>query len=63
VTSGLKQNMIEIVVPLERQTGSVPGVGYVTQRRERETYVDSAGVERHKSGGRMPKKDDEKEDN
>jgi hypothetical protein len=45
------------------QTGSVPGVGYVTQRRERETYVDSAGAERHKSGGRMPKKDDEKEDN
>jgi hypothetical protein len=39
------------------QTGSVPGVGYVTPRRERETYTDSAGVERHKTGARMPKKD------
>jgi hypothetical protein len=38
------------------QTGSVPGVGYVTPRRERETYTDSAGVERHTSGARMPKK-------
>ena len=39
------------------QTGAVPGVGYVTPRRESETYRDSAGVERHKTGARMPKKD------
>jgi hypothetical protein len=39
------------------QTGAVPGVGYVTPRRERETYTDSAGVERHKTGAKMPKKD------
>lgn len=39
------------------QTGNVPGVGYVSPRRERETYRDSAGVERHKTGARMPKKD------
>jgi hypothetical protein len=38
------------------QTGAVPGVGYVTPRRERETYTDSAGTERHKSGARMPEK-------
>ena len=37
------------------QTGAVPGVGYVTPRRERETYVDSAGTTRHKSGAKMPK--------
>jgi len=43
------------------QTGNVPGVGYVSPRRERETYTDSAGVERHKSGARMPKKEDQKE--
>jgi hypothetical protein len=36
------------------QTGNVPGVGYVTPRRERETYTDAAGTERHKTGGRMP---------
>ena len=30
------------------KTGVVPGVGYVTPRRERETYVDSAGITRHK---------------
>jgi len=43
------------------QTGAVPGVGYVTSRRESETYRDSAGVERHTSGAKMPKKDkDEK---
>ena len=35
------------------KTGVVPGVGYVTPRRERETYVDSAGTTRHKSGARM----------
>jgi hypothetical protein len=43
------------------QTGNVPGVGYVTPRRERETYRDSGGVERHTSGARMPSKD--KKDN
>ena len=42
-------------------TGNVPGVGYVSPRPERETYRDSAGVERHKTGGRMPKKEDQKE--
>ena len=35
------------------KTGVVPGVGYVTPRREKETYVDSAGTTRHKSGARM----------
>ena len=39
------------------QTGNVPGVGYVSPRRERETYTDESGQERHKSGARMPKKD------
>lgn len=39
------------------QTGAVPGVGYVTPGRENETYRDSAGVERHTSGARMPQKD------
>ena len=34
------------------RTGVVPGVGYVSPRRERETYVDSAGVTRHKSGAK-----------
>jgi hypothetical protein len=43
------------------QTGNVPGVGYVTSRRERETYTDAAGTERHKTGARMPSKD--KKDN
>ena len=38
------------------QTGNVPGVGYVTPRRERETYTDAAGTERHKTGARMPEK-------
>tara|TARA_R100000030_G_scaffold60119_2_gene45362 strand:- start:1111 stop:2187 length:1077 start_codon:yes stop_codon:yes gene_type:complete len=37
------------------KTGVVPGVGYVTPRREKETYVDSAGTTRHKSGAKMPK--------
>lgn len=36
------------------KTGSVPGVGYVTPRRESETYRDSTGTERHKSGAKMP---------
>lgn len=36
------------------KTGAVPGVGYVTPRRESETYRDSAGTERHKSGAKMP---------
>ena len=40
------------------QTGNVPGIGYVSPRPERETYRDAAGVERHTSGARMPKKDD-----
>jgi hypothetical protein len=39
------------------KTGSVPGVGYVSPRPERETYRDSAGVERHTSGARMPQKE------
>jgi hypothetical protein len=34
------------------KTGVVPGVGYVSPRRESETYRDSAGVERHKSGAK-----------
>ena len=34
------------------QTGAVPGVGYVSPRKEKETYVDSAGVKRHKSGAK-----------
>ena len=38
------------------QTGSVPGIGYVSPRPERETYRDAAGVERHTSGARMPQK-------
>jgi hypothetical protein len=41
----------------EGKTGNVSGVGYVSPRPERETYTDSAGVERHTSGARMPKKD------
>ena len=40
------------------QTGNVPGVGYVTPRKERETYTDAAGTERHKSGARMPQKEE-----
>jgi hypothetical protein len=39
------------------KTGAVPGVGYVTPRRESETYRDSSGTERHKSGAKMPKND------
>jgi len=39
------------------KTGAVPGVGYVTPRRESETYRDSAGIERHKTGARMPQKE------
>ena len=36
------------------KTGVVPGVGYVTPRRERETYTDEKGTVRHKSGAKMP---------
>ena len=36
------------------KTGVVPGVGYVSPRKEKETYVDSAGTTRHKSGAKMP---------
>jgi len=36
------------------KTGVVPGVGYVTSRKERETYTDEKGTERHKSGAKMP---------
>ena len=43
------------------QTGNVPGVGYVSPRRERETYTGESGQEYHKSGARMPKKEDQKE--
>ena len=32
------------------QTGNVPGVGYVTPRKERETYTDSSGKTRHAKG-------------
>ena len=39
------------------KTGVVPGVGYVSPRKERETYVDSAGTTRHKSGAKMPRKE------
>ena len=45
------------------KTGVVPGVGYVTPRRERETYVDSAGTTRHKSGAKMPKEEFELDEN
>jgi hypothetical protein len=34
------------------QTGAVRGVGYVSPRRERETYTDSSGTERHQSGAK-----------
>jgi hypothetical protein len=34
------------------KTGVVPGVGYVTARKEKESYTDSKGVERHKSGAK-----------
>ena len=37
------------------KTGVVPGVGYVTPRKERETYTDEKGTTRHKSGAKMPK--------
>jgi hypothetical protein len=39
------------------KTGNVPGVGYVSPRKERETWRDESGQERHTSGARMPKKD------
>ena len=34
------------------KTGAVPGVGYVTPRKERETYTDEKGTVRHKSGAK-----------
>jgi hypothetical protein len=34
------------------KTGAVPGVGYVTPNKERETYTDSKGTTRHKSGAK-----------
>jgi hypothetical protein len=37
------------------KTGVGPGVGYVSPRRERETYTDEKGTVRHKSGAKMPK--------
>jgi hypothetical protein len=40
------------------QTGAVKGVGYVTPRRERETWTDESGKERHKTGARMPQKEE-----
>jgi hypothetical protein len=40
------------------QTGAVKGVGYVTPRREKETWTDEGGKERHKSGARMPQKEE-----
>jgi len=36
------------------KTGVVPGVGYVTPNKERESYTDEKGTERHKSGAKMP---------
>jgi predicted amidohydrolase YtcJ len=36
------------------KTGVVPGVGYVTPTKERETYTDEKGTTRHKSGAKMP---------
>lgn len=36
------------------KTGVVPGVGYVSPRKERETYTDEKGTVRHKSGAKMP---------
>ena len=40
------------------QTGNVPGVGYVSPRREKETWTDEGGKERHKTGARMPQKEE-----
>ena len=34
------------------KTGVVPGVGYVTPRKEKESYTDEKGTERHKSGAK-----------
>ena len=34
------------------KTGAVPGVGYVTPNKERETYTDEKGTVRHKSGAK-----------
>ena len=35
------------------KTGVVPGVGYVTPNKERESYTDEKGTVRHKSGAKM----------
>ena len=35
------------------KTGVVPGVGYVSPRKEKESYTDEKGTERHKSGAKM----------
>jgi len=43
------------------QTGNVPGVGYVSPRPERTTWTDESGQQRHHTGARMPKKEDQKE--
>jgi hypothetical protein len=40
------------------KTGVVPGVGYVSSRPERETWTDEGGKERHKTGARMPQKEE-----
>jgi hypothetical protein len=40
------------------KTGNVPGVGYVSPRPERETWRDEGGQERHKTGARMPQKEE-----
>ena len=34
------------------KTGVVPGVGYVSSRKEKETYTDEKGTVRHKSGAK-----------
>ena len=36
------------------KTGVVPGVGYVTPNKEKESYTDEKGTNRHKSGAKMP---------
>jgi len=43
------------------QTGNVPGVGYVSPRQEGTTWTDESGQQRHHTGARMPKKEDQKE--
>ena len=48
-----REQQIEMLPRAAGKTGVVPGVGYVSPRKERETYVDSAGTTRHKSGAKM----------